>query len=72
MRVLGEGSTCMPAAQGERLGDHPSPCDYVGEIVTTPTTMPWGNRALLFRYPDGSLVNLFTPITDEARAKFWG
>jgi predicted enzyme related to lactoylglutathione lyase len=40
----------------------------VGEVVTEPTTMPWGNRALLFRDPDG--VNLFTPVTDEARAKF--
>ena len=42
----------------------------VGEIVTEPTTMPWGNRALLFRDPDGNLVNLFTPVTEEARAKF--
>jgi predicted enzyme related to lactoylglutathione lyase len=40
------------------------------EIVSEPTTMPWGNRALLFRDPDGNLVNLFTPVTDEARAKF--
>jgi len=39
-------------------------------IVTAPTTMPWGDRALLFRDPDGNLVNLFTPVTDEARAKF--
>jgi predicted enzyme related to lactoylglutathione lyase len=43
---------------------------HVGEIVTAPTTMPWGNRALLFRDPDGNLVNLFTPVTDDARAKF--
>lgn len=42
----------------------------VDEIVTVPTTMPWGNRALLFRDPDGNLVNLFTPVTDGARAKF--
>ena len=42
----------------------------VGDVVTVPTTMPWGNRALLFRDPDGNLVNLFTPVTDEARAKF--
>jgi predicted enzyme related to lactoylglutathione lyase len=42
----------------------------VGEVVTEPTTMPWGNRALLFRDPDGSLVNLFTPVTEQARAKF--
>jgi len=40
------------------------------DIVTAPTTMPWGNRALLFRDPDGNLVNLFTPVTPEARAKF--
>jgi hypothetical protein len=32
--------------------------------------MPWGNRALLFRDPDGNLVNLFTPVTPEAIAKF--
>ncbi|OCB20213.1 glyoxalase [Mycobacterium malmoense] len=42
----------------------------IGEVVTTPTTMPWGNRALLLRDPDGNLVNLFTPVTDAARAKF--
>ncbi|BBZ42779.1 VOC family protein [Mycobacterium parmense] len=40
------------------------------EVVTEPTTMPWGNRALLFRDPDGNLVNLFTPVTEGARAKF--
>jgi predicted enzyme related to lactoylglutathione lyase len=44
--------------------------DRVGEVVTELTTMPWGNRALLFRDPDGNLVNLFTPVTAEARAKF--
>ncbi|SPM35390.1 Catechol 2,3-dioxygenase or other lactoylglutathione lyase family enzyme [Mycobacterium rhizamassiliense] len=42
----------------------------LSEVVTEPTTMPWGNRALLFRDPDGNLVNLFTPVTDMARAKF--
>ena len=51
-------------AEYERLRSH------VGEVVTPPTTMPWGNRALLFRDPDGNLVNLFTPVTDEARTKF--
>ncbi|MBB5955431.1 putative enzyme related to lactoylglutathione lyase [Saccharothrix tamanrassetensis] len=39
------------------------------EIVQKPTTMPWGNRSLLFRDPDGNLVNFFTPLTDEARAR---
>jgi predicted enzyme related to lactoylglutathione lyase len=44
--------------------------EQLSEVVTTPTTMPWGNRALLFRDPDGNLVNLFTPATQGARAKF--
>jgi predicted enzyme related to lactoylglutathione lyase len=44
--------------------------ERLADVVTEPTTMPWGNRALLFRDPDGNLVNLFTPVTDEARAKF--
>ena len=29
--------------------------------------MPWGNRSLLFRDPDGNLVNFFTPVTPAAR-----
>jgi predicted enzyme related to lactoylglutathione lyase len=53
-------------AEYERL------CEHLSDVVTEPTTMPWGNRALLFRDPDGNLVNLFTPVTDEARAKFGG
>ncbi|PZV39521.1 VOC family protein [Mesorhizobium kowhaii] len=38
--------------------------------VQKPTTMPWGNRSLLFRDPDGNLVNFFTPVTAEAIKKF--
>lgn len=41
-------------------------------LVQKPTTMPWGNKSLLFRDPDGNLVNLFTPVTPEARKKFDG
>lgn len=44
--------------------------DVVTDFVNEPTTMPWGNRSLLFRDPDGNLVNLFTPVTDAARARF--
>ena len=40
------------------------------DFVNEPTTMPWGNRSLLFRDPDGNLVNFFTPVTPEAKAKF--
>ena len=41
--------------------------DFIGEAcVQQPTTMPWGNRSLLFRDPDGTLVNFFTPVTKQA------
>ncbi|MEU7045319.1 VOC family protein [Streptomyces varsoviensis] len=44
--------------------------EIVTDFVNEPTTMPWGNRALLFRDPDGNLVNFFTPVTPEAKEKF--
>jgi predicted enzyme related to lactoylglutathione lyase len=34
----------------------------VPEVVLEPTDQPWGNRAMLFRDPDGNLVNFFHPI----------
>jgi predicted enzyme related to lactoylglutathione lyase len=40
------------------------------DVVAEPTTMPWGNRSLLFRDPDGNQVNLFTPVTEQAIARF--
>ena len=39
-------------------------------FVNKPTDMPWGNRSLLVRDPDGNLVNFFTPINEAARARF--
>jgi predicted enzyme related to lactoylglutathione lyase len=42
----------------------------VSEWVQEPTTMPWGNRSILFRDPDGNLVNLFTPVTEDATKRF--
>jgi len=44
--------------------------EWVGEFVQEPTTMPWGNRSLLFRDPDGNLVNFFTPVSAEAKKRF--
>ncbi|NJP88634.1 VOC family protein [Nonomuraea sp. FMUSA5-5] len=38
-------------------------------FVTEPRTMPWGNRSLLLRDPDGNLVNFFAPVTPEAAAR---
>ncbi|MFH9615526.1 VOC family protein [Streptomyces pratensis] len=40
------------------------------DFVAGPTTMPWGNRSLLFRDPDGNLVNFFTPVTPAAVEKY--
>jgi len=40
------------------------------DVVQQPTTQPWGNRSLLFRDPDGNLVNLFTPVSAEAIRKY--
>jgi predicted enzyme related to lactoylglutathione lyase len=44
----------------------------VGDWVQEPTTMPWGNRSILFRDPDGNLVNFFTPVTEAATERFRG
>ena len=35
---------------------------FVREFVLEPTNQPWGNRSMLFRDPDGNLINFFTPI----------
>lgn len=44
----------------------------IDKWVQEPTMMPWGNRSVLFRDPDGNLVNLFTPVTKEAIERFSG
>ena len=44
--------------------------EVVSEFVQEPTTMPWGNRSLLFRDPDDNLVNFFAPVSPEAIKKF--
>jgi catechol 2,3-dioxygenase-like lactoylglutathione lyase family enzyme len=35
--------------------------NVIGEFVLEPVTHPWGNRAMLFRDPDGNLINMITP-----------
>src|SRR5581483_5452955 len=37
----------------------------VTEFVLEPTDQPWGNRSMLFRDPDGNLINFFAPINRE-------
>jgi predicted enzyme related to lactoylglutathione lyase len=36
------------------------------ELVQEPTTQPWGNRSMLFRDPDGNLINVFAPASRAA------
>ena len=50
--------------------EHERLAKMVGTFVQPPTTMPWGNRSLLFRDPDGNLINFFTPVSAEAIARF--
>ncbi|WP_326983343.1 VOC family protein [Chryseobacterium sp. MYb264] len=45
--------------------------DYLSSsVVQEPTVMPWGNKSMLFRDPDGNLINFFTPVSKEAVEKF--
>lgn len=37
-------------------------------VVQAPTMMPWGNLSVLIRDPEGSLINLYTPVTPAALA----
>jgi catechol 2,3-dioxygenase-like lactoylglutathione lyase family enzyme len=39
------------------------------ELVLEPTTQPWGNRSVLFRDPDGNLVNFFSPVRAAAGSR---
>ena len=32
----------------------------IDKWVLGPTTQPWGNRSMLFRDPDGNLINVYT------------
>jgi uncharacterized glyoxalase superfamily protein PhnB len=50
-------------AEYERLKDRVS-------ILREIQMMPWGNRTFQFRDPEGTLVALYMPATDEAKARF--
>lgn len=39
--------------------------DIVKEWVLEPTDQPWGNRSMLFRDPDGNLINFYAPINGD-------
>ena len=35
----------------------------IKDWVLEPTTQPWGFRSMLFRDPDGNLINFYTPVS---------
>jgi predicted enzyme related to lactoylglutathione lyase len=43
---------------------------FTTDFVNAPTTLPWGNRSLIFRDPDGNLINFFTPVTADAIKRY--
>ncbi|MBO3272229.1 VOC family protein [Hymenobacter defluvii] len=77
---FGGGLVASPAANRTAIiefrvadvdADYGRLATYLGDaLVQAPTTMPWGNRSLLFRDPDGNLVNFFMPLTPAALEKF--
>lgn len=38
-------------------------------IVMEPRDQPWGNRSMMFRDPDGNLINVYSPIRPTAPAQ---
>lgn len=40
------------------------------EWVHAPKMMPWGNRSVQLRDPEGTVVSLFTPSTEAAKKRF--
>jgi uncharacterized glyoxalase superfamily protein PhnB len=61
---------CSPQHQAEiildfRAGDVDAEYQRIAELgvawVTPPATQPWGNRTMIFRDPEGNLVNVFSP-----------
>ena len=55
---------------GDVDGEYRKLKEVVSDFVQEPTTKPWGNRSLLFRDPDGNLINFFTPVSAEAIKRY--
>ena len=51
-------------------GEYKKLREVVSDLVQEPTTMPWGNRSMLLRDPDGNLINFFTPVSAEAIKRY--
>lgn len=40
------------------------------EVVHPPKDLPWGNRTAQFRDPEGTLISIYTPVTEAAKTRF--
>ncbi len=78
VQLFGEG-TARPADNHSAIiefrvddvdKEHEKLKTVVSAFVQVPTTMPWGNRSLLFRDPDDNLVNFFAPLSADAVKRF--
>ena len=43
--------------------------NLVGEFILEPTDQPWGTRSMLFRDPDGNLINFFSKVSRPESGK---
>lgn len=39
---------------------------FIGTFVQEPTDQPWGTRSMLFRDPDGNLIQFYAPIAEDS------
>lgn len=44
--------------------------EFGNEFFHEPKNMPWGNRTMQIRDPEGTLISFFTPVTDTAINRF--
>jgi uncharacterized glyoxalase superfamily protein PhnB len=42
--------------------------DFIKDFVLEPVDQPWGNRSMIFKDPDGNLINFYTVINRQAGA----
>ena len=55
------GEIILDFQAGDVDAEYPRVAALGVDWVTPPTTQPWGNRTMIFRDPEGNLVNVFSP-----------
>ena len=57
-------------AAGDRSGRRVRAAKGVCGNCASPKLLPWGNQTFQLRDPEGSLVSLYMPVTEAAKARF--